>query len=94
MKKIVHCSENMERAHFVSVDVVCVQGWGRLLGVALVKRPLPFEARKPRLQHHMGLDACEKPFVCVCGEQRRRPTCASAQSDQRLYYSLSENKVT
>ena len=24
----------------------------------------------------------------VCEQQRRRPACASAQSDQRIYYSL------
>ena len=28
----------------------------------------------------------------VCEQQRRRPACASAQSDQRLRYSLFEKK--
>ena len=34
----------------------------------------------------MGLDG-RKPVFDVCEQQRRRPACASAQSDQRLYYS-------
>ena len=29
----------------------------------------------------------ENPFSVVCEQQRRRPACASAQSDQRLCYS-------
>ena len=47
------------------------------------------EARKPGLQHYMGLDARYPDFV-ACEQQRRRPACASAQSDERLCYSLSE----
>ena len=43
------------------------------------------EARKPRLQH----DARNPDFV-ACEQQRRRSDCASAQSDQRFCYSLSE----
>ena len=35
----------------------------------------------------MGLDA-KKPVFRVCEQQRRRPACASAQSDQRLCYSV------
>ena len=31
----------------------------------------------------------ENLFSVVCEKQRRRPACASAQSDQRLCYSLS-----
>ena len=38
------------------------------------------EARKPGLQHHMGL---------TCVQQRRRPACTSAHSDQHICYSLS-----
>ena len=30
----------------------------------------------------------EKPIFDVCGQQRRRPACASPQSDQCLCYSL------
>ena len=29
-----------------------------------------------------------KPDVTACERQRRRPACTSAQSDQRLCYSL------
>ena len=29
----------------------------------------------------------------ACEQQRRRPACASAQSDQRLCYSLSEKAI-
>ena len=35
------------------------------------------------LQHHMGLNA-RIPIFGVCEQQKRRPACASAQSDQRL----------
>ena len=44
------------------------------------------EARSLGLQHHIGLD-----FV-ACEQQSRRPACSSAQSDQRLYYSLSQKQ--
>ena len=37
--------------------------------------------------NNLGLDA-RKPVIGVCEQQRRRPACASAQSDQRLRYSL------
>ena len=40
-------------------------------------------ARKPGLQHHMGLDARNCDFV-DCEQQRSRPACADVQSDQRL----------
>ena len=36
---------------------------------------------------HKGLDA-RKPSSMGCEQQRRRPASASAQSDQRLCYSL------
>ena len=36
---------------------------------------------------HLGLEA-RKPNFAACEQQRRRPACASAQSDQRLSYSL------
>ena len=36
---------------------------------------------------YLGLDA-RKPVFAVCNQKRRRPAWASAQSDQRLYYSL------
>ena len=48
------------------------------------------EARKRGLQHHRGLDTRHRDFV-ACKQQRRRPACASAQSDQRLCYYLSQN---
>ena len=32
--------------------------------------------------------AQEKLFSGVCEQQRRRPACASAQTDQRLCYSI------
>ena len=47
------------------------------------------EARKPGLQHHIGLDA-RNPDSVACEQQRRRPACANAQSNQQLWYSLSE----
>ena len=47
------------------------------------------EARKPGLQHFMGLNARNPGFVAY-EQQRCRPACASTQSDQRLCYSLSE----
>ena len=50
------------------------------------------EGRKPGLQHHIGLDARSPDFV-ACEQQRRRPACASAQSDLRLCYSLSKSRV-
>ena len=37
----------------------------------------------------IGLDARDPDFD-ACEQQRRRPACASAQSDQHLFYSLSE----
>ena len=37
----------------------------------------------------MGLIA-RKPDFVACEQQRRRPACASAQSDQRLCFSLTE----
>ena len=46
------------------------------------------EASKPGLQHHMGIDARNPDFV-TCEQQRRRPGCAFAQSDQRYCNSLS-----
>ena len=36
----------------------------------------------------MGLDM-GKPVIGDCEQQRRKPACASAQSDQRLCYLLS-----
>ena len=36
---------------------------------------------------HIGLDA-RKPVLGGCEQQRRRPVCASAQTDQRHFYSL------
>ena len=41
------------------------------------------EARKPGLQHHMDFKAKKSDFV-IFEQQRRRPACASTQSDQRL----------
>ena len=38
---------------------------------------------------HLGLDA-RKPVFGGLRKQRRRPACAYAQSDLRLYYSLIE----
>ena len=49
-------------------------------------------ARKPGLQHHMGLNMRNRDFV-ACEQQRRRPACASAQTDQPLCYSLSEKAI-
>ena len=48
------------------------------------------EARKPELQHQIGLDARNPDFV-ACEQQGRRSACASVQSDQRLCYLVSEN---
>ena len=47
------------------------------------------EARKPGLQHHMGLNAINPDFD-ACEQQRRRPACVFAQPDQHLCYSLFE----
>ena len=41
----------------------------------------------------MDLDA-RKPVFGVCEQQRYRPDCASAQPDQRLYYSLSGSIIS
>ena len=41
------------------------------------------EARKPGLQHHMGLDAINPDFV-ACKQQRCRSVCVYAQYDQPL----------
>ena len=46
------------------------------------------EAMKPGLQHHMGIAARNPDFV-ACEQQRHRPACAFALSDQRHCYSLS-----
>ena len=51
------------------------------------------EVRKPGLQHHMCLEERNPDFV-ACEQQRRRSACASAQSDQRIWYSLSGINVT
>ena len=46
----------------------------------------------PKL-YHLYLDTnARKPVVGVCQQQRRRPACASAQSDQCLCYSLIGKK--
>ena len=42
---------------------------------------------KSHVAAHLGLDA-RKPGTGVCRQQRRRPACAYARSDQRLHYSL------
>ena len=39
-------------------------------------------------QFHMGLGARENLSSGVCEQRRRRPDCVSAQSDQRLCYSI------
>ena len=44
------------------------------------------EAKKPGLQHHMGLDARNSDVV-ACKQQMRRPACASVRSDRHLCYS-------
>ena len=44
---------------------------------------------KPGHPHHMDLDARNPDFV-ACKQHMSRPACASAQSDQRLCYLLSE----
>ena len=49
------------------------------------------EARKPGIQHHIGLDTNSPDFV-ACKQQRGRPACASTQTGQRLCYSLSEQQ--
>ena len=41
----------------------------------------------PEAFRYMGLDARKHVFG-ICEQQRRKPACASAQSDQRLCYSL------
>ena len=51
--------------------------------------PSQAEARKPWLKNHIGLDARNPDFV-AWEQQRRRPACASTQSDLRLCYSLSK----
>ena len=38
-------------------------------------------------KNHLGLDA-RKPVFMSFGQHRRRPACASAQTDQHLCYSL------
>ena len=46
----------------------------------------------PKLYHlYLGTDT-RKPVFGVCQQQRRRPACASAQSDQCLCYSIIEKK--
>ena len=37
--------------------------------------------------HYLGLDA-RKPVFVFCEHKRCKPACVSAQSDQRLYYSI------
>ena len=41
----------------------------------------------------MGLDARKHVFG-VCEQQRRRPSCASLQTDQRLCYLLFESIIS
>ena len=41
----------------------------------------------PSVGEYIGLDV-RKPVFSICEQQRRRPACASAQTDQRLCYSL------
>ena len=43
----------------------------------------------PNVRKYLDPDT-RKPGSAACETQRRRPDCASAQSDQRLCYSLSE----
>ena len=63
----------------------------RILGVVTIipQARSQAKARKHGFQHHMGLDA-RNPVFCVSEQQRRRPACTSAQSDQHFCYSLSE----
>ena len=42
---------------------------------------------------HMGLDA-RKPVFGFSEQKRRRPACASAQTDQSLCYSLFESIIS
>ena len=51
------------------------------------------EARKPGLQHYMSLDV-RNPAFFIREQQRRRPDCASAHSDQNLCYSLSQGQIS
>ena len=55
-----------------------------------------FKFKCNRVEHlqirYMGLDA-RKPVSGVCEQHRRRPACASAQSDQRLCYSLMKSII-
>ena len=46
-----------------------------------------FSPQPSLLRTEIGLDA-RKPVFGVCEKHRRRPACASAQTDQRLCYSL------
>ena len=46
------------------------------------------------LQKYMGPSARENLSSGVWEQQRHRPACASAQSDQRLYYSLIKHIIT
>ena len=45
------------------------------------------------ISNNMGLDM-RKPVFRVCEQQRDRPACASAQSDQGLCYSLLSKLAT
>ena len=51
------------------------------------------EAMKPGLQYHMCLYV-KNPCFVACKQQRYRPACASAQSDQPLCFCYLKCKVT
>ena len=63
-----------------------------ILCVFQARHVIQAEARKHGLQHNLGLGA-RNPGVIACEQEWRRQDCASAQSDQRLCYSLSEKQI-
>ena len=66
-----------------STDICLVVLWKRLMN----KNKWVLHMTKSLIKSQMGLDARKSVFG-VCEQQRRRPACASAQSDQRICYSL------
>ena len=65
----------------------CLALWSPRLGEREREREREREGER-EMVYNMSR-AMRKPFFAICEQQRRRSACASAQSDQRLCYSLS-----
>ena len=74
-------------AHFISIDLLILFQQADFHSQRKNAPCVTLDAAESHLRNEMGLDA-RKPVFGGCEQHWRRPACASAQSDQRLCYSL------